>query len=146
MTKSLFGLSALVLLLVSSCKVEPEEINYGKDGCHFCMMTIIDRQHASEMVTAKGKAFKYDAIECLINDLKKRDDSEIALILTSDYNNPGTLISAESATYLISEAIPSPMGAFLSAFSNKAEAETVKSAKGGRLYSWQEVKKQVKKF
>jgi copper chaperone NosL len=142
--KIIYAISIITLLFISSCKVEPEKINYGKDGCHFCSMTIVDHQHASELVTAKGKVYKYDAIECLINDLKRRDSAEVGLLLVNDYGHPGELISAESATYLISEGVPSPMGAFLSAFSNKAEAEVVKSEKGGELYEWQAVKKQIK--
>jgi copper chaperone NosL len=142
--KTILGISIFTLLLVSSCKVEPEQINYGKDGCHFCKMTIVDNQHASELVTAKGKVYKYDAIECLINDLKKRDSTEVGLLLVNDYSNPGELISAESAIFIISEGVPSPMGAFLSAFNDKADAEGVKSESGGELFDWQEVKKQIK--
>ena len=29
-------------------------------------MTIVDRQHAAEAVTSKGKVFKFDAIECMV--------------------------------------------------------------------------------
>ena len=142
--KIIFAISILTLLLVVSCKVEPEQINYGKDTCHYCSMTIVDHQHASELVTAKGKVYKYDAIECLINDLKKRDRAEIGMLLVNDYGNPSELISAETATFLISEGVPSPMGAFLSAFSDKAEAEAIKSENGGELYDWQSVQKQIK--
>jgi copper chaperone NosL len=141
--KSILGISILTLLLVTSCKVEAEQINYGKDGCHYCKMTIVDNQHASELVTAKGKVYKYDAIECLINDLKKRDSVEVGILLVNDYNNPGELISAESATFLISEEVPSPMGAFLSAFSEKADAEAVRAESGGELFEWQTVQKKI---
>lgn len=142
--KAIFGISIISILLVSSCKVEPEQINYGKDGCHFCKMTIVDNQHAAEMVTVKGKVYKYDAIECLINDLKKRDSAEVSLLLVNDYSHPGELISAETATFLISEGVPSPMGAFLSAFSNLADAEVVKVESGGEFFNWQAVQKQIK--
>ena len=142
--KPIFTIAIITLLVVSSCKVEPEQINYGKDGCHFCKMTIVDKQHASELVTAKGKVYKYDAIECLINDLKKRDSAEVGLLLVNDYKKPGELISTATATFLISEGVPSPMGAFLSAFSDKADAEAVKSENGGELFDWQEVQNQIK--
>ena len=142
--KIIYAISILTFLLVSSCKVEPEQINYGKDTCHYCSMTIVDHQYASELVTAKGKVYKYDAIECLINDLKSRDSTEVGLLLVNDYGNPGELFSATSATFLISEGVPSPMGAFLSAFASKTTAEEVKSDKGGELYSWQEVQKKIK--
>jgi len=141
--KNILLFSVFTLLIVSSCAIEQEEINYGKDGCHFCKMTIVDNQHAAELVTAKGKVTKYDAIECLINDLKKRDSTEVGLLLVNDYSNPGELISAESATYLISEGVPSPMGAFLSGFSSKEDAELLQSDKGGAIYDWQAVKKEI---
>lgn len=141
--KSIFFGFACILLLITSCAIEQEKINYGKDGCHFCKMTIVDNQHAAELVTTKGKATKYDAIECLINDLKKRDSSEIGLLLISDYSNPGVFINAESATYLISEGVPSPMGAFLSGFSNKEDAVLLQSEKGGTIYDWQSVRKEI---
>ena len=141
--KSIFILSVITLLTISSCAIEQEEINYGKDGCHFCKMTIVDNQHAAELVTAKGKVTKYDAIECLINDLKKRDSTNIGLLLINDYSNPGDLISAESATFLISKGVPSPMGAFLSGFSSKEDAESIHAEKGGELYNWQAVKQEI---
>ena len=31
-----------------------------------------DPQHAAQIVTTKGKAYKYDAAECMINDLKQK--------------------------------------------------------------------------
>jgi copper chaperone NosL len=137
-------ISILVLTFIYSCKVEPEEIDYGKDVCHYCSMTIVDHLHGSELVTAKGRVYKYDATECLINDLKRRSSDEVGILLVVDYSNPGKLISAESATFLICEEVPSPMGAFLSAFSSLEEAELVFEDKGGAIYNWQSVTKLVK--
>ena len=144
--RSLGGIAILILIVnIASCKVEPEQINYGKEACYYCSMTIVDHQHASELVTTKGKVYKYDAIECLINDIKDRDTTSLGLLLVSDYSNPGNLIPATSATFIISEEIPSPMGAFLSAFSNKEAAELIKSERGGSLYNWQLVRQQIEK-
>ena len=136
-------LTVFTALIFSSCAIEQEEIYYGKDGCHFCTMTIVDTQHAAQLVTAKGKVSKYDAIECLINDLKKRESVDMGLLFVIDYSNPGELIPAESATFLISEGIPSPMDAFLSGFSSRKDAELVKKDKGGTLYEWEAVKNEI---
>ncbi len=137
-------LTVLTLLIVGiSCSVEPTEINYGKDGCHFCKMTIVDNQHAAQIVTTKGKAYKYDAIECMLNDLKQRNEADIALFLINDYSEPGKLIPAQTAVYLISREIPSPMGAFLSGFSSEEKAAKVKAEHGGTLYNWASVKKEM---
>ncbi len=55
-----------LLFFVVGCSVEESPINYGKDACNFCKMNIVDKQHAAEIVTSKGKPFKYDAIECMV--------------------------------------------------------------------------------
>ena len=84
-------------------------------------MTIVDPKHAAQIVTTKGKAFKYDAIECMLNHLKAWDQAPVELYLVSDYSDSHKLIDAHVAHYLISEDISSPMGANLSAFGNLEE-------------------------
>lgn len=126
-----------ILLLFFGCKVAPEPIDYGSDGCHFCKMTIVDKVHAAEVVTKKGKVYKFDATECMIHFMDEFDTAEIELYLSNNYTDPEALIDATKATFLISENIPSPMGAFLSAFKNKADAEKFQADKGGKLYTWE---------
>jgi copper chaperone NosL len=104
------------LLTFWGCSIGPKPIDYGTDGCHFCSMTIVDQQHAAQIVTGKGKVFKFDASECMLNHLKEVDTSTVALFLVNDYNAPGELIDAIHASYLKSKEIPSPMGEFLTAF------------------------------
>lgn len=139
---SIFFVSFLVFF---SCTIESEKINYGKESCHFCSMTIVDKQHASEVVTTKGKVFKYDAIECMINDLNQRKNLEIGLLLVNDYAQPGTFLKAEDASYLISEGIKSPMGAFLSAFGSNDQAQKPLEEYGGKIYNWESIQKQINK-
>lgn len=130
----------LFLLLVTSCNVGPKPIAYGTDGCHFCSMTIVDRQHAAEIVTDKGKAFKFDSSECMMNHLKDIDQKQVALYLVNDYNQPGELINATKATYLISERIPSPMGEFLTAFKTEQAAVEALMTYDGDLLTWEQLK------
>lgn len=130
----------ILMLLLSACAVEPQPINYGSDACHFCKMNIVDSQHAAEFVTSKGKAYKFDAIECMVNQMRKFDEAPIALHLICDYAEPGKLVDAKTATYLISENIPSPMGGFLSGFASAEKAKATQNEAGGDLYSWDELK------
>jgi copper chaperone NosL len=125
--------------LTMGCSIRPEPIAYGSDGCHFCSMTIVDRQHAAEIVTKKGKVFKFDAVECMVNHLKDINSDEVQLFLANDYQAPGKLIDAKKATFLISKDIPSPMGEYLSAFKTRAYAENVVAENKGKLYTWDEL-------
>ena len=137
-TLKYFPIIALLLLFIG-CNVSPQAIDYGNDGCHFCRMTIVDKVHAAEVVTKKGKVYKFDASECMINFMKEFDINEIELYLSNNYTEPEALIDATKATFLISENIPSPMGAFLSVFKDENEAKKMQSDKGGKLYSWDEL-------
>jgi copper chaperone NosL len=142
--KTLKLITALVAIgLLWSCSIAPEPINYGQDGCHYCKMTIVDKVHAAEIVTTKGKVYKFDATECMINFMDEFETSNIELFLSNNYSTPEELIDSKEATFLISENVPSPMGAFLSAFKNKEDAVKLKDEKGGEIYTWEEL---LKKF
>jgi len=143
--KTLKSILALYLLLfITSCQVGPQDIEYGFDSCHFCKMTIVDKQHAAEFVTKKGKIYKFDAIECMVNFMKEFDSKEISLFLCNDFSKGEDLIDATQSTFLISENIPSPMGAFLSAFQEKEVAMKFQQDKGGEIYNWTELIVQLK--
>lgn len=129
----------LLLASLTACTPQPEAIDYGADACTYCQMTIVDRQHGAEIVTSKGRVYKFDAIECMVYYLKQTDADAVALRLVNDFEHPGTLIPVESATFLISRAIPSPMGAFLSAFGDATTAAETHKKREGRLYSWNEL-------
>ena len=130
--------------IFTSCSVEPVPIEYGQDACHFCKMNIVDRQHAAEIVTKKGRAFKYDAIECMMQDRKNWEETDIAFYMMTDYSVPGNLVDATKAFYLISENIPSPMGANLSGFESKENAEQTQQEQTGELLTWAELKEKYK--
>jgi len=140
------ALIALTIVTAWSCSVEPQPINYGTDACEFCKMTIVENRWAAEIVTSKGKAYKYDAIECMMNYMNRNDinSNEMALLLVDDYSNPGDLIDARNATYIKSEAIPSPMGAFLSAFSKADDAKLTVEEKGGEVFDFNALKTRYK--
>ncbi|MDO9039729.1 MAG: nitrous oxide reductase accessory protein NosL [Lutibacter sp.] len=136
-------LGTIILLVTISCKVEPEAIVYGKDQCISCKMNIVDQTHSAQFVTAKGKQFKFDAIECMVKFIGRNSEEKIALTLVADYGNPGEMTEAEKATYLITPAIKSPMGANLSAFSVKSTAEEFQQKHSGEIFTWELLKQKL---
>ncbi len=117
----------LCMLVIVGCSNSPKPIDYGNDGCHYCKMTIVDKIHGAELITDKGKVFKFDATECMLNYVADGSEAEVGSFLTNHYESPTALISATEATFLISENLPSPMGAYLTAFEDVAQAENVKA-------------------
>lgn len=133
----------LISLFFCSCSPEPVPISYGNDMCHFCKMNIVDPQHGAELVTSKGKVFTFDAIECMVNYRKENKNTKFAFELVNDFSNPKVLVDASTCYYLISKGLPSPMGANLTAFGNKAAAKKMLDLKKGQIYNWTELQDQL---
>lgn len=136
----------VLALLICSCQVSERPIEYGADECEYCKMMIMDQRYGSELVTEKGKVYTFDAAECLIEYLHYNEEMVDAAkyLLVTPYTNPNHLIDARTATYLVSQQMPSPMGAYLTAFTDRKEAATFQSTKGGVLYSWEVIFKDFK--
>jgi len=129
------------MLGLLSCSTEPVPLEYDKDQCDLCRMTISEVKFGAEIVTKKGKLYKYDAAECMLNALSLGNikPDEIAGYYVIDAANPKQLTDAVKATYLISEKFPSPMGANLSAFADKTDAEKYQKNFGGEIKSWEDL-------
>ena len=135
--KKLVAIFSFITLV--SCSKEKQPIAYGEDSCDFCKMTIVDQIHGAEIVTDKGKVYKFDALECLIDFKQEMVKETPEQFFTNHYLVPSELISAQTAIYLISENIPSPMGEFITAFPNREQAQKVQLEKGGAIYTWDEI-------
>ncbi len=133
-----FGL----VLIVSSCKPEGKPIDYGHDKCDYCMMTIVDQRFGCEVVTKKGKVYKFDAVECMVNYVSEKveDENGLALLFTNTHDHPGKFIDAHSAKYLVSKNMPSPMGMYINPFGDAAEAQKMQQQNGGEIFSWDELR------
>ena len=134
-----FGL--LIIFFLLSCSNNPEPIAYGKDSCDFCRMVIVDNKFGCEIFTKKGRTYKFDAIEFLVNYLrtKKNDTADIKSKTVTDYSNPIVTINAEKAFYLSSENIPSPMAANISAYQYDHVRNHYRDKNLGNAWSWEQV-------
>lgn len=139
----LFATASLALAL-NACSSGPEPLEYGKDGCAFCKMTISDNRFGAEIVTQKGKVYKYDAVECLLRAEKGGDinTADVEMYMVADLVVPGSLVEAAKARYFISEELPSPMGANISAFASQERLDEAQQRLEGDAYSWPELRKQ----
>lgn len=138
MRNTLAFCTVVLLVLMSACSRGPQPINYGQDGCAYCKMTISDERYGAEIVTQKGKVFKFDATECMIGFVNKDyvNKADVAQYLVVDVSNPTVLIPADKAQFLISEKLPSPMGGNISAFALAEKQETALAEFGGEKHNW----------
>lgn len=141
-----FVTAFLGIILMMSCTIEPEAINYGKDNCQFCKMTIMDNKYGCELVTQKGKIFKFDDVSCMIKyiNISEQTPKDYAHIVVNGYDKPTVLVDADKLSFLISPKFSSPMMGNVAAFTDEKQAnEILKKDSEAKKYSWNEL---VKKF
>lgn len=129
------------MLFVFSCGKVAEPINYGHDECEYCRMLITDNKYGAELITEKGKVYKFDSIECLINYALVENligNNEVRM-LVSDFINPGNFADARRAFYLHNDEYRSPMGLNTMAFGEESKLKVFESENGGNRLSWIEV-------
>ncbi|MBX7152009.1 nitrous oxide reductase accessory protein NosL [bacterium] len=133
----------LISLIIIGCNRQPEGIQYGHDACAHCRMIIADEKFGSELITQKGKIYKFDSIECLAAYLGQIPDNEIHSMWITDFKNPGKWIRTDEAQFLQSTNIPSPMGMFLSGYADVNDARSMQTQFDGDVLDWQQVKVRV---
>lgn len=124
-----------------ACEVKPEPLAYGKDACHSCKMTLVDKKFGAEVVTKKGKVYKFDDVNCLINfynsDQEPRENVEFLLVI--DFDSVSHFINAKAGFYAKSPMIKSPMGSQVAAFSTKEQFKMRNKEWNGIALSWGEL-------
>jgi len=131
--------TVMFLVCFSACNTKPQAIVAGKQNCDFCKMTIMDTKFAAELITAKGKLYKFDDAHCLVSYLKsgileKKDVKEIYFV---DYNNKEQFVYALAAFLLSSEALRSPMNGNIAAFKDAAERDKLHAQISGDTITWE---------
>ncbi len=128
---------------LSGCSTKPQPLRIGQDNCDFCKMTISDHRFGAELITKKGKVFKFDDEKCIIGFLntKKVVQADISGIYFVDFSIPAKLVNVDEAHFLQSPALKSPMGGNIAAFSNEDSlANTFQQINGNKI-SWEEMQK-----
>ena len=131
------------LAALSGCSTQPQPIRIGQDNCDFCKMTISDHRFGAEIITKKGKVFKFDDEKCIIGFLnsKKVTEENIAGVYFVDFSIPAKLVNVNEAHFLQCPALKSPMGGNIAAFSNEDSlANTFQKINGNKI-SWEEMQK-----
>lgn len=143
--KASVSIAVAVLIFFSSCTVKPQPFAFGKDACSYCKMTIIAPNFGGEVLTKKGKVYKFDDVHCLIGFFNEGivKENDIAQTLAVNYQKQNDFINVNDAVFLVSPELHSPMNGNAAAFINTDEANKVKEAKGGELKDWQGIRSSI---
>ena len=134
------ALLLLLLCAVSACsnnKAVPIKINI--DNCENCKMSISDGKHGAEVITQKGRVYKFDDIMCMMHYCKDNSETKIKSFYVLDYSQNSVLIPAENAFFLTGGTIKTPMNGGIIAFSSENESKEFQSKLGANSISWEEI-------
>lgn len=135
---TLLSTAGTFLFLFSSCTAKPEPFVIGKDSCFECKMGIADLKFGGEIVTKKGKIYKFDDAGCMLNFLKSgvTAEKDISLKLIMNYEKPNTFLDADKTFFLVSPEIKSPMNSHIAGFVTSEAAEKRNNNKTGKIINW----------
>lgn len=139
--KTVATAALIVTLFVTSCNTKPQPFAYGKDICDDCKMTIMEPKFGGEIITKKGKIYKFDDSHCMIHFMKNGSvkESEIAQTVFIDYSNEKNFIDVKSGFFVVSPQLKSPMNGNTACFSTKEIAEQKAKESNGTLKTWDQL-------
>lgn len=107
----------------------------------------MDKKFGAEIVTMKGKVYKFDDLNCMISFYNARVEpvENLSQTLVIDFANPEKLIDAHSAVYVQSDKIKSPMVSQAAAFSSKEHLNTFNKEWQGKVMNWNELMSMLNK-
>jgi copper chaperone NosL len=140
------GAMIFTFVFLTNCSAQPEPIQFGKDNCHHCKMTLMDKKFGAEVLTQKGKVFKFDDVNCLVNFLNTKElkSTDIAQILIVDFKKTKELILVEKLFFLNSPKLRTPMSSDVAAFSSEKDLTEAQNQFKGEKLNWEQVKELFK--
>lgn len=127
------------LFMLSCGPSSPDPILLHKDMCQFCKMKISEGHFAAEIITKKGRVFKFDDITCVAAYKRQNPDTEIKSHYVHHYPSHNTLIPAEKAFYLKGGNLKSPMVGNIAAFKTLEERQTYKTKLEAEETDWETI-------
>lgn len=133
--------TVLLAILLSSCQAKPAAFVLGKDLCSDCRMTIMDARFGGELITKKGKIYKFDDPHCLTHFIKSGSirESDISQTVFVSYRHPDTFLNSETVHFVVGDSFKSPMNSNAAAFQDLKEAEDAAVAARANIKSWKEL-------
>lgn len=134
------ALACIAFLSLASCSSkEAKPLKINTDACDFCKMTIVNGKFGAELITQKGRYYKFDDLACMIQFAKSNTVVPYQSFFVSDYLKDNTLIPAETAFFIKSDQINSPMRGNMAALATAAEQSEYAKKFNAKPLNWTEV-------
>ena len=132
-----------LLVLTTACGGDasadptPPTVHYGEDICEFCGMIISEERFAAGYLTETGEEYIFDDIGDMIQAYEQNQQT-ITTIFVHDHETH-TWIRAETAHYVMSSDLPTPMLSGVAAFTTAEEAAGFAAEWQGQTFKFEEL-------
>lgn len=135
----------LLIAFMAACQpktvnVQPPDINYGQDVCDRCGMIISEARYASAIQLINGDFLKFDDAGEMFAFQNDHPDIDVLSWWVHDYSTE-QWIPGETAYYVSSDTLHTPMGMGIVCFAEQANAQQFAAEQGGKVYSFIEIQK-----
>jgi len=115
----------------------PPEIHFGQDVCAACTMIVSEQRFAAAIVPddGRGDPLAFDDIGCLLAWERRHPDAPVLARWVHDHEGPDWL-RAESAWYVRSPELRSPMGSGVVAVADDVAARGLSEERDGSAMDW----------
>jgi len=133
----------ILLLALTACgtdtnaEPEPPTIHYGEDVCEFCGMIISEEGFAAAYVTSDGHGHTFDDIGDMVKAHLEMQEEATAFFV-HDYESKDW-IRAETAYFVLSDSLTTPMLSGLAAFVSIEQANAFAAEVGGKTLTFEEL-------
>jgi copper chaperone NosL len=134
------GIVLITMLCLTSMSCDyskPVPIQLNKDACDYCKMAISDAKFCSEIITDKGRCYKFDDVHCMAS--YKKDNSKIVAqyFYVHDFNSTDEFINIANSFLVECKSFKSPMGGNTATVKTKEQADIlVQTYPEAKIVSW----------
>lgn len=123
----------------ASAEPTPPTIHYGEDTCDICNMIISEERYAAAYVTRDGQGHVFDDIgDMVLSYIQQEEDNDVAAFFVHDYEDK-SWIRAETASFVLSDALHTPMFSGLAACASRETAQTLAAELPGKVLTFDQV-------
>jgi copper chaperone NosL len=135
---------SLITVLLTACSPKsteprPPDIAYGQDLCNACGMIIDDAKFAAATLLTSGEFRKFDDVGEMVTYHMDHPEAQVKAWFVHDYESEAW-IRGETAFFVLSDNLQTPMGMGVAAFEKREDAEALAAEKGGQVLTLDELR------
>jgi copper chaperone NosL len=140
-------LLAAFCLLLTACSPkitgpQPPDIAYGQDVCDACGMIVSDAKFAAATLLTNDEYRKFDDIGEMVTYHMDHPEQQVKAWFVHDHTSEAW-IRGETAFFVLSEQLQTPMGSGVAAFEKKDDAEAFAAETSGKVLTLDELRVEI---